>query len=174
LEVWAIARGSIGPRTGRYSVPGTGDPEGTIPARSFGLDELDDVLPQVDYLVLTLPLSPATTSLIDERRLRLMRPSAVLLNPSRGRLVEEAALVRALQERWIAGAALDTHFYYPLPPDHVLWTLPNVVLTPHISGSNGSRHFRSRLWSLFADNLNRFVQGQPLLNELAPADLAAL
>ena len=174
MEVWAVARGTIGPRPGRYAVPGTGDPEGTIPARTFGFDQLAEVLPEVDYLILTLPLSPATRSLIGERELRAMRSTAVLLNPSRGRLVEEAALVRALQDNWIAGAVLDTHFYYPLPTDHILWTLPNVVLTPHISGSNGSRHFLSRLWGLFADNLNHFVQDQPLLNELAPADLAAL
>jgi phosphoglycerate dehydrogenase-like enzyme len=97
----------------------------------------------------------------------------VLLNPSRGRLVDEAALVRALQECWIAGAALDTHFHYPLPPDHALWTLPNVVLTPHISGSMGSRHFQSRLWALFADNLALYIEGKPLMNELAPDDLGS-
>lgn len=171
LEVWAVARGPIGPRTQRYSVPGTGDPQGNLPDRTFSLDELDDVLPQVDYLVLTLPLSPSTAGLLGERELRLMRSSAVLLNPSRGRLVDEAGLVRALQEHWIAGAALDTHYYYPMPPEHVLWSMPNVVMTPHISGSTGSRYFKERMWGLFADNLKRFRQGQPLLNELAPEDL---
>lgn len=174
LEVWVVARGPVGPRPLRFAVPGTGDPEGSVPERSFTFEELDDVLPQVDYLILTLPLNPATTSLLGERELRSMRPSAVLLNPSRGRLVDEDALVRALQEHWIAGAALDTHFYYPLPDDHVLWTLPNVVLTPHISGSMGSRYFQSRLWSLFTENLTRYMQGRLLLNELAPGDLASL
>lgn len=171
LEVWAVARGPIGPRPQRFAAPGTGDPEGVLAERTFRLAELAEVLPQVDYLILTLPLSPATTALLGERELRLMRRSAVLLNPSRGRLVAEAGLIRALQEGWIAGAALDTHFRYPLPSEHVLWTLPNVVLTPHISGSSGSRHFQSRLWSLFADNLTRYMRGQPLLNELASGDV---
>ena len=80
-------------------------------------------------------------------------------------------MVRVLQERRIAGAALDVHYQYPLPADHPLWSLPNVVLTPHISGSDGSRHYLSRLWELFAENLERYVRGAPLLNELVPDDL---
>ena len=86
--------------------------------------------------------------------------------------MEEQALLRALGEGWIAGAALDTHYAYPLPAEHPLWRMPNVILTPHISGSSLSPHFSSRLWDIFRINVERMRTGQPLLNEIAGAELA--
>jgi phosphoglycerate dehydrogenase-like enzyme len=80
--------------------------------------------------------------------------------------------VRALREGWIAGAALDTHYRYPMPPEHPLWGLPNVIFTPHISGSSLSPNFRSRLWDIFALNLGRYERGEPLLNELTAQQLS--
>jgi phosphoglycerate dehydrogenase-like enzyme len=77
-----------------------------------------------------------------------------------------------LRENWIAGAALDTHYHYPMPPDHPLWRFPNVILTPHIAGSSLSPRFTRRLWDIFTLNLDRFARGEPLLNELTPAQLA--
>ena len=171
LEVWAMGRRPIGRRPNRFVVPGTGDPDGTLPQRTFLVEQMADFLPHLDYLVLSVPLTPATRDLLSERELRLMRPRAFLLNPSRGSLVNEAALLRALREKWIAGAALDAHYQYPLPPEHPLWALPNVILTPHISGSIASRHYLARLWELFAGNLERYLQGQPLMNELSAGDL---
>ena len=96
-----------------------------------------EFLPHLDYLILTMPLTLATRGIIGERELRMLPPTAVLLNPARGPLVEEAALLAALREGWIAGAALDAHYQYPLPPEHPLWSMPNVILTPHTSGSSG-------------------------------------
>ena len=90
----------------------------------------------------------------------------------RGPIVQLAPLVRALQEQWIAGAALDTHYQYPTPPDHPLWRIPNVIFTPHIAGSTLSPRFRERLWDIFVTNALRFARGEPLLNELSPDDLA--
>jgi phosphoglycerate dehydrogenase-like enzyme len=98
--------------------------------------------------------------------------TAFVLNPSRGPIIRQEALLRALNEKWIAGAALDTHYHYPMPPDHPLWRYPNVIFTPHISGSSLSPRFRDRLWEIFALNLERYRRGQPLLNELTPAQLA--
>ncbi|HJN15590.1 MAG TPA: NAD(P)-dependent oxidoreductase, partial [Armatimonadota bacterium] len=95
-----------------------------------------------------------------------------LLNPARGPLVQEKALLQALREGWIAGAALDTHYYYPMPADHALWRFPNVIITPHVSGSSASPYFLDRIWDLFVQNVERYVSGQPLLNELTPAQLA--
>lgn len=85
---------------------------------------------------------------------------------TRGPLIREAALLRALNEGWIAGAALDTHFAYPLPPEHPLWTMPNVILTPHIAGSALSPKFVPRTSDLFEQNVMRFLEGRELLNEL--------
>ena len=79
-----------------------------------------------------------------------------------------------MEEGWIAGAALDTHYAYPLPAEHPLWGKGNVILTPHISGSSLSPHFSARLWDIFRLNVERFGAGAPLLNALTPAQLAGL
>ena len=104
--------------------------------------------------------------------MRALRPTAYLLNPARGPIIRQEALLQALREKWIAGAALDTHYQYPMPPDHPLWKFPNVILTPHISGSSLSPRFKERLWDIFSINVGRIERGEPLLNELTPAQLA--
>ena len=106
-----------------------------------------------------------------EAELRALRPTAYVLNPARGPLIQEQALLKALREGWIAGAALDTHYHYPMPPDHPLWAMPNVIMTPHISGSGGSPFFLQRIWDIFVQNVERFQKGEPLLNELTASQL---
>ncbi len=96
--------------------------------------ELDDLLAQSDVVIVTVAYTPETHHLIDERRLRKMKSSAILVNVSRGGVVDTNALVKALSEGWIRGAALDVFEEEPLPPDHPLTKLRNVVLTPHIAG----------------------------------------
>ena len=96
---------------------------------------------------------------------------AFILNPSRGRLIDEGALIRALREGWVAGAALDTHHHTPMPPDHPLWGMRNVILTPHISGTFESPHTMQRIWDIFVQNVERFLSGRPLLNELTREQL---
>ena len=174
LEVWAMDRTPIGPRPNRYAPPGTGDTEGVLPHRKFTTDRMPDFLPHLDYLILAMPRTMNTRGLIGERELRMLPPHAVLLNPARGPLVDEASLLTALREGWIAGAALDAHYHYPLPPEHPLWAMPNVILTPHISGSSAGRAFLPRVWELFAENLERYLAGRPLLNELHPDELASV
>ena len=122
--------------------------------------------------MVALPLTKATEGLIGERELQALPRTAYLLNPARGPIIKEQALLRALGEKWIAGAAIDTHYRYPMPPEHPLWRFPNVIFTPHISGSSLSPKFKQRLWEIFSLNLERFANGQPLLNELTPAQLA--
>ena len=85
--------------------------------------------------------------------------------------MKEEALLRALCEGWIAGAALDTHYHYPMPPEHPLWKMPNVIMTPHISGSARGPFYLKRIWSIFTQNLERFLGGAPLLNELSVRQL---
>ncbi len=172
LKVHVLTRSGIKPRPHTYSVPGTGDPEGVLPDRVFVSGEELSFLGGLDFLVLSMPLTKATEGLVGERELRALPKTCYLLNPARGPIVREEALIRALQEGWIAGAALDTHYKYPLPADHPLWKMPNVILTPHISGSNLTPRFSEMLWDLFCQNVERYASGQPLLNKLTASQLA--
>lgn len=172
MRVHVQTRNGVGPRGNTYCVPGTGDPTGMLPDRVFKAGEELSFLAGLDFLVVALPLTKATEGLIGERELRALPKTAFVLNPARGPIIQETALLRALNEKWIAGAALDTHYKYPMPPEHPLWKFPNVIFTPHISGSSLSPHFQERLWEIFSLNAGRFMRGEPLFNELTPAQLA--
>lgn len=115
-------------------------------------------LAQADFAVSVLPLTGETLGLIGEAELRAMKPTAWLLNIGRGPVIEEAALVRALSEGWIAGAILDVFDVEPLPPDHPLWALPNAVITPHVAGPS----VPAEIAPLFNANLRRYLAGQSL------------
>jgi phosphoglycerate dehydrogenase-like enzyme len=142
-------------------------------ARVGGMEILDDMLGRSDYLVLTLPLTPATRGLIGEAQLRALKPTAVLVNVSRAEIVDEPALYRALADRQLAGAALDVWYRYPtqagptLPAHQPFHELPNVLMTPHVSGwTDGMLEARARL---IAENIHRAARGEPPVNEIAPA-----
>lgn len=123
---------------------------------------LPQMAPQVDVLLSAAPHTPATHHLFNDQIFRLMKPSAYFVNVSRGGLVDSPALVSALQERRIAGAALDATDPEPLPPDHPLWTAGNIIITSHTSGvSEGSTQ---RMHELFCENMRRYLNGLPLLN----------
>jgi len=115
-----------------------------------------------DALVLSPPLTAQTRGMIDARRLSLMKPSAVLINIGRGALVDEPALIAALESGRIAGAALDVFDHEPLPPESPLWGMPQVILTPHVSGL-GPRYWE-RAMALFERNLVAYLAGRPLEN----------
>lgn len=172
LTVHVLARGGIKKRTNIYCVTGSGDPEGLLPNRIYGPGQTAAFLRDLDFLLLALPLTRATEGIVGETELRGLRPTAFLLNPARGPLVQEAALLRALRDGWIAGAALDTHYHYPMPPDHPLWRMPSVIMTPHISGSSGGAYYLPGVWDIFTQNVARLKQDLPLLNELTAAELA--
>lgn len=122
---------------------------------------LDDLLAESDIVLLTLPHTPETERLIGERELQLMRPEAYLVNTARGGLVHEDALVRALRDRRIAGAALDVFVEEPVPYDHPLLSLDNVILAPHIGGGTGGA--RVNQMSDVLENIVRFFRdGEPL------------
>ncbi len=127
-----------------------------------GMDEWKTLLPAADYVVLATPLTPETKGMINAETLRLMRPTSYLINIARGAVVEEAALLTALQEGWIAGAGLDTFLVEPLPAESPFWSLPNVFVTPHCSGF--SPQIAERAIGLFLDNFNRYRTGEPLRN----------
>jgi phosphoglycerate dehydrogenase-like enzyme len=125
-------------------------------------ERLRELLPAADVVVIAAPQTRDTRRLIGAAELAAMRRDALLINVSRGKLVDEAALVSALRDTPTLGAALDVFEQEPLPVDSPLWSLPNVLVTPHVSG------FRPDHWDavtdLFADNLRRFESGRPLLN----------
>lgn len=121
---------------------------------------LRELLGLCDYVVLAVPLTAETERLIGEHELLAMRPTAYLVNISRGRVVDEQALIRALSGGWIAGAGLDVTVEEPLPPDSPLWELPNVILTPHMSGLTDQ--YSGRLADIFTENLRRYRAGKPL------------
>jgi phosphoglycerate dehydrogenase-like enzyme len=167
LQVHVMTRHGIRPRRDAYRLEGTGDPDGILPDKVFETGQEIEFLSALDFLVLAMPHTKINEGIIGERELRALPRTAFLLNPARGPLVQEQALLTALQEAWIAGAALDTHYAYPLPPNHPLWRFPNVILTPHISGSAQSPRFLDRIWDIFVQNVERWLSGHPLLNELS-------
>ena len=161
----------VKPRHNMFTVTGTGDPEGILPDKVFMPDQKEDFLKDLDFLVLSMPLTKNTEGLIGDKELIKLPATAFVLNPARGSLIKEEALLQVLREEKIAGAALDTHYYYPMPADHPLWHFPNVIMTPHISGSTASPNFLSLLWDLLLQNIERYITGKPLLNELSPCQL---
>lgn len=126
--------------------------------------QIDDVLPQADYVLLCAPLTPATRGIINASRLAKMKQDAYLVNVSRGPLIVEEDLIKALKQKRIGGAALDVFVQEPLPRRSAFWRLENVLITPHTAS------FTERLWErhyqLIVENMKRFLAGQPLLNEV--------
>ncbi len=134
------------------------------PAFVFSLDRparLMDLIPQADVVVLACPLTKGTKGMFGASQFGAMKKSAYFINIARGGLVDQQALVRVLKEGVIAGAGLDVTDPEPLPDSSALWSMPNVVISPHIGGqSDGAR---DRAWRLFRENVRRFVAGEPLL-----------
>ncbi len=127
-------------------------------------DRLAEVSALADHLVIAAPLTPATRGAVSREVLSRMKPTAWVVNIARGPIVDEAALAEALAAGRLGGAALDTFTKEPLPADSPLWTLPNVVITPHTS--NSSPRVRERTLALFVENVRRYKAGEPLLNQV--------
>lgn len=153
----AKALGMVVRSVGRTARPGN-DVFGVV----YGADELADASGWADFVVDALPATLETERAFDEAVFIAMRPTARFVNVGRGRTVDEAALVRALEEGWIAGAALDVFEREPLPPESPLWDLPNVIVSPHASGNFAG--WREAVVELFLQNLERYLTGRPLRN----------
>jgi phosphoglycerate dehydrogenase-like enzyme len=123
--------------------------------------DLHAALGEADFVVLCLAQTAETTGIIDAAALVAMKPTAFLINVTRGGLVDEAALVMALREGRIAGAGLDALAVEPLPADSPLWEMPNVIMTPHVSP--GRDLLGRELSAFWCENIRRFVEGEPLL-----------
>jgi phosphoglycerate dehydrogenase-like enzyme len=150
VRVWAVTRS------------GNADP--ALAERAFPVTQLDAALSQADIVVLAAPETPETHSMIGGPQLARMKRNAILINVARGSLIDEPALIAALRDRTIAAAGLDVASEEPLPPESPLWSLENVLITPHISGVT------DRLWEreaeLLLDNLERWFSGSPLRNRV--------
>ena len=150
MRVWAVTRS------------GHGDLD--LAEKIFPISKLHEALPDADFVVIAAPDTHETRQMIGARELALMKPSAYLINVARGSIVDEAALIAALERRTIAGAALDVTAKEPLPPESPLWKLDNVLITPHVSAAT------DRVWErqekLIAGNLERWFAGRELLNRV--------
>lgn len=134
--------------------------------RVVGPEHLLEVAREADYLVAAAPLTPATRGSISAAVLAALRPTAWLVNIGRGAIVDEDALVAALAASRIGGAALDVFSVEPLPKDHALWVLPNVIITPHASALSPS--MIGHTIAMFAANLERWNRGEPIQNRIDP------
>lgn len=162
MRVLAIKRNVRQLTSEGFTLLGIGDPEGDIPDRIYPPLALKPFLKECDHVVLTAPLTTNTRHLIDADAIAAMQPHAVLVNVARGQVIDEQALIEALKEEKIAAAALDVFEEEPLLPESPLWELPNVILSPHVAGF--TPRYDERATDLFAENLRRFVAGEPLLN----------
>ncbi len=171
MTVHVLTRSGVKSRADSTFIAGTGDLDGSLPDRYFTEAEKAAFLSGLDFLLLALPLTKVTDGLIGEAELRMLPKGAYVLNPARGPLIQEAALLAVLRDGHLGGAALDTHYAYPLPPEHPLWSFPHVILTPHISGTSFSPNYSAGLLNIFRQNARRFAAGEPLLNVIPPDDL---
>ena len=138
------------------------DPAGGRLEGLSGAEGFSRLLAESDFLVLTAPETPGTRGTFDQDALERMKPGAVLINVSRGRLLVEGALLEALGAGRLRGVGLDVYATEPIPPGHPIWGFPNVLVTPHVAGV--SRHFWRRQTDLIVENLRRYLEGEPLLN----------
>jgi phosphoglycerate dehydrogenase-like enzyme len=164
--ILATKRDAMQPKDTGYSRDGMGDPDGDLVDRLYPPQALRSMLREADFVIVTVPLTPDTHNLIGAEELEAMPPNSFLINISRGGIVEPNALLQALREHKIAGAALDVFAEEPLPPDHPLWKLPNVLITPHISGNTS--HYDENALAFFIENMQRYLTGAPLHNLYDP------
>lgn len=168
-EAVVVGAGPIGRAVGRIlqalgstvrMVARTSRPDDPEFDRLYGTEELDDLLPAADVVVAAVPLTPGTRGLFGAERFTRMKPTALFMNVARGPVVDEAALLAALRDGEIAGAGLDVFEEEPLAGDHPFWDMPNVIVSPHMSGDFVG--WRDVLAQTFVDNFLRWIAGEPL------------
>ena len=160
--VLASKRDVMHPEDTGYTPEGLGDPLGNYFQRLYPNEGLRGMLKDCDFVVLTLPRTRDTECLINKEMFEAMKPGAYFINVSRGQLVDEGALIDALNSGHLAGAALDVFTDEPLPADNPLWTQPNLIITPHISAY--STNMMNQVIDLFIENLKRYLKEESLYN----------
>ncbi len=152
------------PEDSGYTPEGMGDPQGDLFTRLYPPQAIKSMLKECDFVVVTVPLTEETKGMIGAPQMAAMKPSAYLVDVSRGGVVDLEALAPVLAENKLAGAALDVFPEEPLPEDHPLWKMPNVIITPHVAGF--SPHYDRRANELFVENLKLYLVNEPLLNRV--------
>ncbi|MGI6251071.1 MAG: D-2-hydroxyacid dehydrogenase [Anaerolineaceae bacterium] len=165
-KVLAAKKNVMQPEDKGYTPEGLGDPEGHFFERLYPIEALDGMLPECDFVVIALPLTNATEGMFNREVFAKMKTGAYLVNLARGGVVNEADLEQALLSGQLGGAVLDVFNQEPLPAESPLWKLPNLIITPHVSGV--STHLLDDVITLFTENLKRYLNGQPLYNVIDP------
>ena len=171
MKVSVLTKKGVMPRNLCWTPPGTGDPQGILPDQVLTYSELPRFLRELDFLLVSLPLTRDTVRIIGFPELQSLPPTACVINPARAAIIDENALMDAMKKQWIRGAALDAHYHYPLPANHPVWELPNVILTPHIAGGTKASYYLRRIGELCLENVRRHVSGEPILNEVSHSEL---
>ena len=130
--------------------------------KAFATSELHQMLGESDYVIAAAPLTPETRHMLSDAEFQAMKSSAIVINVGRGPVIDEAALIRALQQKRIAGAALDVFEHEPLASDSPLWSMTNVLISPHCTDRTADPDWLDLAMQRFVDNFHRFVAGQPL------------
>ena len=162
VNILAAKRNAMDPTDRGYMPEGLGDPEGNLFKRLYPIEALKSMLKECDFVIVSLPLTPQTRGMIGAEELKAMKPGAFLVDCGRGGIVDHAALLQALQEKHLAGAALDVFPQEPLPADNPVWKQPNVIVSPHVAGI--SKNFDAHATDLFAANLRRYIDGAAVYN----------
>jgi phosphoglycerate dehydrogenase-like enzyme len=160
--VLAAKRDAMNPVETGYTPEGLGDPEGNLVHRLYPFQALRSMVKDCDFVLVSAPLTSQTRRLVNAEVLQAMKPGSFLIDVSRGGVVDSAALLEALGKGSLGGAALDVFAEEPLPSDHPLWAMPNVLITPHVGGF--SPQYDERATALFSENLLRYLAGLMLYN----------
>jgi phosphoglycerate dehydrogenase-like enzyme len=166
VKVLAAKRDVMHPADEGYTIEGHGDPDGNLFHRLYPIQAIKTMLKECDYVVCTLPFTPETRGMVNDEIFRSMKPGAFFVHISRGGVVDENALIQALSEKRLAAAAVDVFTQEPLLASSPLWKVPNLILTPHISGF--SPRYKERAGDMFIENLRRYLHEEPLMNTFIP------
>ncbi len=164
VKILASKRDLLTDGSESFHVDGQGDAAGELVQRMYPGKALGTMLKECDYIVVTVPLTAETRGMLGSKQLDSLKPGALLIDVSRGGVIEQDALIQALQKRQLSGAALDVFPIEPLPADSPLWQMPNVIISPHVAGF--SHHYEKRAFELFKENLRRYIAGEELLNKI--------
>jgi phosphoglycerate dehydrogenase-like enzyme len=166
VTILATKRDAKSPEDKGYIPEGLGDPEGNLVYRLYPGEALKSMLKFCDFIIVCVPLTKMTKGLINASAFSSIKTGAFLIDISRGKVVDQNALFKSLQDGKLAGAALDVFPEEPLPMDNPLWAMNNVIITPHIAGNSAKLDLQA--YELFSENLHRYLAGLPLFNLYNP------